>query len=453
MCAVYNQIDRFKASVPAQPIEPHLYTNYSVKRGLRNENGTGVLVGLTRVGEVFSYYVDDGERLPVDGKLFYRGIALSDLVHGFYDENRFGFEETAYLLIFGELPDAASLAQFETHLAQVRCLPNLFVEDMIFKSPSRDIMNKLARSILALYAYDQMPDDITIENVFRQSMELLAKFPLLVAYAYMAKRHYIDGESLFIHFPNETFNTAQNILQLFRPDGEFSPLEAKILDLALVVHAEHGGGNNSTFTTRCVTSTGTDTYSAIASGICSLKGPQHGGAAGRAYHMMEDAKATIRHWDNEAEVRDYLRALLRGEAYDRSGLVYGIGHAVYTLSDPRARLLSGYAKDLAKEKNRLAEYEFYRLFESLAPEVFDEVKQNGKIVCANVDFYSGFIYNMLGIPEDLFTPIFATARIAGWCAHRLEELISCGRIIRPAYKNVQKRRSYTPFDQRQEDLS
>ncbi len=441
-------LDDFKLATANRPISPDLFDRYDVKRGLRNANGTGVLVGLTRVGEVFSYYMDDNDLMPVEGRLFYSGIEISDLVTGFYEEGRFGFEETAYLLMFGDLPTREQLDNFSCVLGENHTLPQNFIEDMIFKSPSKDIMNKLARSCLALYAYDPDPDNISVDNVLRQSLELIARFPLLVSYAYVAKRHYIDNESLYLHSPRKDYNTAQNILHLIRPDGQFTELEARILDLALVLHAEHGGGNNSTFTARCVTSTGTDTYSAIAAAIGSLKGPQHGGASGRAYEMMQDLKANVKNWRNEMEIADYLVKILEKEAFDKSGLIYGIGHAVYTLSDPRARLLRDYARSLAYEAGREDEYLLYTTTERMAPEIFANVKKNNKIVCANVDFYAGFIYNMLGIPEEMFTPIFATARIAGWSAHRLEELISSGRIIRPAYKNVQKRKSCVALDDR-----
>ncbi|MGI6546154.1 MAG: citrate/2-methylcitrate synthase [Fastidiosipilaceae bacterium] len=441
-------LDDFKLATANRPISPNLFDRYDVKRGLRNANGTGVLVGLTRVGEVFSYYMDDNDLMPVEGRLFYSGIEISDLVTGFYEEGRFGFEETAYLLIFGDLPTREQLDNFTCVLGENHTLPQNFIEDMIFKSPSKDIMNKLARSCLALYAYDPDPDNISVDNVLRQSLELIARFPLLVSYAYVAKRHYIDNESLYLHAPRKDYNTAQNILHLIRPDGQFTELEARILDLALVLHAEHGGGNNSTFTARCVTSTGTDTYSAMAAAIGSLKGPQHGGASGRAYAMMQDLKANVKNWRNEMEIADYLVKILEKEAFDKSGLIYGIGHAVYTLSDPRARLLRDYARSLAFEAGREDEYLLYTTTERMAPEIFANVKKNNKTVCANVDFYAGFIYNMLGIPEEMFTPIFATARIAGWSAHRLEELISSGRIIRPAYKNVQKRKSCIAIDDR-----
>ncbi|MDN5313857.1 MAG: citrate synthase [Clostridiales bacterium] len=429
-------------------IDPALYEKYSVKRGLRNEDGTGVLVGLTEVGEVFSYIMDDADRVPVEGRLFYRGMGVADIVNGFYQDKRFGFEETVYLLLFGELPTQEQLDQLEDLIRANRNLPVGFTEDMILKAPSPDIMNKLARTVLALYAYDPMADDISVENVLRQSIELIARFPVLISYAYMAKRHYVDNESLFLHSPQPHYNTAQNILHMIRPDGQFTDLEARILDLALVLHAEHGGGNNSTFVTKAVTSSGSDTYSVIAAAIGSLKGPQHGGASGKAYDMMQDLKNNVKNWRNEMEIAEYLTKILKKEAYDKSGLIYGIGHAVYTLSDPRTKLLRDYARALAYEAGKEEEYELYTLTERMAPEVFRNVKKNDKIVCANVDFYSGFIYNMLGIPPELYTPIFAVARIAGWSAHRIEELVSGGRIMRPAYKCVQKRRKYVGMSDR-----
>lgn len=430
-------------------IDPVLYERYSVKRGLRNDDGTGVLVGLTEVGDVVSYIVDEGDRIPVEGRLYYRGMAIDDIVNGFYEKKRYGFEETAYLLIFGELPTDSQLTQFTELLASYRQLPFGFTEDMILKAPSPDVMNKLARSVLALYSYDPNPEDISIDNVLRQSVQLIAQFPTLISYGYMAKRHYVDKESLFLHSPLPEYNTAQNILHLIRPDSQFTELEARVLDLALVLHAEHGGGNNSTFVTHAVSSSGSDTYSVIAAAIGSLKGPQHGGASGKAYDMMQDLKANVKHWRNEMEIVDYLTKILEKKAFDNTGLIYGVGHAVYTLSDPRTKLLRDYARGLAYESGREDEYELYTLTERLAPEVFYKVKKSDKVVCANVDFYSGFIYSMLGLPAELFTPIFAAARIAGWSAHRIEELVSGGRIVRPAYKCVQKRRPYVAMENRQ----
>lgn len=431
-------------------IDPSLYERYSVKRGLRNEDGTGVLVGLTEVGEVFSYIMDDGDRVPVEGRLFYRGIEISDLVGGFYQKKQFGFEETSYLLLFGELPTREQLQAYEELLASYRELPDGFTEDMILKAPSPDIMNKLARTVLALYPYDPDPDGLAIENVLRQCIQLIARFPTLISHAYMAKRHYVDKQSLFLHTPNPRHNTAQNILSLIRQDGQFTDLEARILDLALVLHADHGGGNNSTFVTHAVTSSGSDTFSVIAAAIGSLKGPQHGGASGKAFAMMQNLAAEVKNWRNEMEIVDYLTRILKREAFDQSGLIYGIGHAVYTLSDPRTKLLRDYARSLAYESGEEDMYELMLLTERLAPEVFRSFKKSDKVVCANVDFYSGFIYKMLGISPELFTPIFAAARIAGWSAHRIEELVSGGRIIRPAYKCVQKRRAYIPMEERSE---
>jgi len=431
-------------------IDSSLYERYNVKRGLRNEDGTGVLVGLTEVGEVMSYIVDDAERIPVEGRLFYQGIEISDIVTGFYEDKRFGFEETAYLLLFGELPTKEQLSQFNDLLVSCRELPHNFTEDMILKAPSPDIMNKLARSVLALYSYDKNPDDLDIENVLRQCIELIARFPVMISHAYMARRHYVDKQSLFLHSPVPEYNTAQNILHMIRPDGQFSDLEARILDLALVLHAEHGGGNNSSFVTHAVSSSGSDTYSVMAAAIGSLKGPQHGGASNKAYAMMQELKENVHNWRNEMEICNYLTKILKKEAYDRTGLIYGIGHAVYTVSDPRTKLLRDYARGLAYESGREDEYELYTITERLAPEVFRNVKKSDKIVCANVDFYAGFIYTMLGIPPELFTPIFATARIAGWSAHRIEELVSGGRIMRPAYKCVQKRRRYTAIEAREQ---
>ena len=428
-------------------IDPGLYAKYNVKRGLRNEDGTGVLVGLTEVGDVNSYILDEGETVPIEGRLFYRGIEINDLVSGFYP-GRFGFEECAYLLLFGELPTAAQLKEFETLLSLHRPLPHNFTEDMILKAPSPDIMNKLARSVLVLYSYDDNPEDTSVENILRQCVELIARFPVMIAHGYMAKRHYYDRQSLFLHSPKEEFNTAQNLLHLIRPDGRFTELEARVLDLALVLHAEHGGGNNSSFVTHAVSSSGSDTYSVIAAAIGSLKGPQHGGASGKAYEMMQDLKAQVKNWRSEGEIADYLGAILRKEAFDRSGLIYGVGHAVYTISDPRTKLLRDHARALAFEAGCEEEFELYTVVERLAPQVFYNVKKSNKIVCANVDFYSGFVYDMLNIPPELFTPIFAAARIAGWSAHRIEEIVSGGRIMRPAYKCVQPRRQYTAIEER-----
>ena len=428
-------------------IEPELYERYNVKRGLRNNDGTGVLVGLTEVGEVMSYLMDDGDRMPIDGRLYYQGYEVTDLVNGFY-KKRFGYEEIAFLLITGDLPTEDELKEFRELLSSKRPLPAGFTEDMILKAPSPDVMNKLARSVLASYSYDSNPDSLEVSNVMRQCVELIARFPVLIAYGYMARLHYVEHKSLFLHDPVPEYSTAQNILHLIRPDGKFTELEARVLDLALVLHAEHGGGNNSSFVTHAVSSTGTDTYSAIAAAVGSLKGPQHGGASNKAYAMMCDLREKVEDWSDETQVREYLAKIICKEAFDKSGLIYGIGHAVYTLSDPRTRLLKMYAEELAKETGKDDIFNLYTMVERVAPEVFHEVKKSDKIMCANVDYYAGFVYSMLGIPPELFTPIFACARIAGWSAHRIEEVVTGGRIMRPAYKCVSKRRKYIPFDER-----
>jgi citrate synthase len=428
------------------PLE--LYHKYSVKRGLRNEDGTGVLVGLTEIGDVHGYIIDEGQIVPVEGRLEYRGINITDITRGFQAEKRFGFEEACYLLLFGILPTRTQLEQFTTLLGENRALPNGFTENMILKAPSRDIVNKLARSVLVCYSYDPNPDELGLKNVLRQSINLIARFPTMVAYGYQAKSHYFDGKSLFIHRPQKNLSTAENLLHLVRPDSKFSQLEAETLDLALVLHAEHGGGNNSSFTTHVVSSTGTDTYSAIAAAVGSLKGPLHGGANLKVMEMMEDIKAQVKNWRNNDEVANYLAKILRKETFDGKGLIYGIGHAVYTLSDPRAVLLQDKAKELAAAKGRSEEYDLYERVARLSPEVFKQVKNSSKVVSPNVDFYSGFVYDMLHIPRDLFTPIFCIARIAGWCAHRIEELISGGRIIRPAYRMVLHNKEYVPMKDR-----
>jgi citrate synthase len=429
-------------------IDSELYAKYNVKRGLRNADSTGVLVGLTRIGDVHGYIIDEGEKVPVDGKLYYRGINVESLVGSAAKEGRFCFEETVYLLLFGQLPDKKQLEEFTAIIGNSRALPKNFAEDSIMKLPSREIMNKLARSVLTLYTYDEDPENLSPENVLRQCLELIARFPTIVAYSYMSKKHYFDHESLFIHLPEPSCSTAEAMLSLIRPDQKFTRLEAELLDLALVLHAEHGGGNNSTFAVHLVSSADTDTFSAIAAGIGSLKGFKHGGANIKVMGMMEDIKRNVKQWESEAEVSAYLTAILRGEAYDGSGLIYGQGHAVYTKSDPRAILLRDKAAGLAEERGLVREFELYRLIERLVPEIFKKVKDSAKDICANVDFYSGFVYKMLGIPTDLFTSIFAMSRVAGWCAHRLEEIVTGGRIIRPAYKCVQPRLNYTPLEKR-----
>jgi citrate synthase len=429
-------------------IDSSLYGRFNVKRGLRNADGTGVLVGLTRIGDVHGYLLDEGEKVPVEGKLYYRGIDVEHIVTTAAAEGRFSFEETVYLLMFGALPTGEQLEKFCTLMGNNRSLPDNFAEDSIMKAPSRDIMNKLGRSVLTLYSYDADPENLSPENVLRQCIELIARFPTIAAYAYMAKKHYYDHESLIIHQPASSCQSAETILSLIRPDQQFTRLEAEILDLALTIHAEHGGGNNSTFAVHLVSSADTDTYAAITAGLSSLKGFKHGGANIKVMGMMEDIKNQIQQWDNEGEVADYLERLLKGEAYDLSGLIYGQGHAVYTKSDPRAMLLRDKAEILAKEKNLIDEFNLYRLIERLSPEVFKKIKGSDKFICANVDFYSGFVYKMLGIPSELYTPLFAVSRVAGWCAHRLEEIISGNRIIRPAYKCVQPRLGYVPMEQR-----
>ncbi len=425
-----------------------LYQKYEVKRGLRNEDGSGVLVGLTEIGDVHGYIFDEGERVPVDGRLLYRGISITDIAKGFQKDRRFGFEEIIFLLLFGELPTRKELEEFRRLLGSYRALPEGFIENMILKSPSRDVVNKLARSILVCYSYDPNPDDIRIKNILRQCLELIARFPTMVAYGYQAKRHYFDGKSLFIHRPRPELNTAENLLHLIRADSSFTRLEAETLDLALVIHAEHGGGNNSTFTTHVVSSTGTDTYSAMAAAVGSLKGPLHGGANLKVMDMMRNIQSNVKDWKDEEEIRSHLTKILQKRAFDRKGLIYGIGHAVYTLSDPRAALLRQKAETLAKAKNQIDEFELYQTVAKVATEVIKKEKASAKSLTPNVDFYSGFVYKMLGIPIELYTPIFCIARVAGWSAHRIEELISGGRIIRPAYRNVIRDRDYIPINRR-----
>lgn len=430
-------------------IDKDYYSNFNVKRGLRNNDGSGVLTGLTRIGSVIGYIKDDEEIIPVEGKLRYRGMEINDIVSALENENRNGFEETVYLLLFGQLPTRDELDWFNGILDNNLQIPDGFKENMILNSPSNDIMNKLARTVLALYSYDENPDSIEIENVLRQSIELISRFPILIAYAYQAKSHYYNGKSLYLHNPEKGIGLARNFLRMIRQNKKFTELEAKTLDISLVLHAEHGGGNNSAFTTHVVTSSDTDTYSAISASIGSLKGPKHGGANNKVMKMMDDIKANVKNWENEAEVSDYIVKILRKEASDKSGLVYGIGHAVYTLSDPRAIILKKYAKEMAVTKNREKEFILYDIIDRVTPKLFSEIKGNDKIVAANVDFYSGFVYNMLDIPPELYTPIFAMSRISGWCAHRIEEIVSGGRIIRPAYKNVGTLKKYTPLNERE----
>ena len=427
-------------------IDPSFYDRYDVKIGLRNKNGTGVLTGLTEVGEVKSYTIDDGEIVPCEGKLYYRGIDIEEIVDGFTNEKRFGFEEVVYLLIFGEQPTNSELNEFRHTMAVYRTLPTSFVRDIIMKAPSKDMMNTLARSVLTLYSYDDKADDTSVQNVLRQSLQLISLFPLLSVYGYQAYNHYQKGQSLFIHTPPENLSTAETILYTLRPDSKYTELEAKLLDMCLVLQAEHGGGNNSTFTTHVVSSSGTDTYSSVAASLGSLKGPKHGGANKKVVEMFDSIRQNVSDVKNEDEVKAYLEKIVRKEAFDGSGLIYGIGHAVYLLSDPRANILKKYVGILAEEKGKKDELELYNMVERLAKDILKS-KRN-RPISANVDFYSGFVYSMLGLPLELYTPIFAIARIAGWSAHRLEEILGAGKIIRPAYKNVAHHEKYLPIDER-----
>lgn len=430
-------------------IEQEWFTKYHVFRGLRDLNGKGVLTGLTEISEIQSNITVDGKQVPCEGKLFYRGVDVEELVAGFIKEKRFGFEEASYLLLFGQLPTIKELEDFKKILAGYRSLPPSFVRDIIMKAPSTDMMNSLARSVLTLYSYDSQADNTSLENVMRQSLQLISMFPLLAVYGYQAYTHYHKDGSLVIHTPLPELSTAENILHMLRTDSKYTELEAKILDLALVLHSEHGGGNNSTFTTRVVSSSGTDTYSAIAAGLGSLKGPKHGGANIKVVQMFEDMKKNLKDWTDEEEVGAYLKALLNKEAFDKAGLIYGMGHAVYSLSDPRAKVFSSFVEKLSKEKGRDEEYALYSIVQRLAPKIIGDVRKIYKGVSANIDFYSGFVYSMLDLPLELYTPIFAIARISGWSAHRMEELINAGKIIRPAYMNVQSRKAYIPITERE----
>lgn len=425
-----------------------LYAKYDVKRGLRDINGKGVLAGLTQVSNVQATKMVDGKEVPCAGKLSYRGYDIKDLTKGFIQDDRYGFEEVAYLLLFGKLPDKQQLMDFTELLANQRSLPTNFVRDVIMKAPSKDIMNGLSRSVLTLYSYDHNPDDTSLPNVLRQCLNLISVFPLLSVYGYQAYNHYVKGKSLYIHNPKKDLTTAENILRMLRPDKKYTHLEAKILDIALILHMEHGGGNNSTFTTHVVSSSGTDTYSAIAAALGSLKGPKHGGANIKVVSMFNDMKKEVKDWTDEDEVRVYLRKLLHKEAFDRKGLIYGMGHAIYSVSDPRAEVFKTYVETLAREKGRMKDYALYSMVERLAPEVIAEERRIYKGVSANVDFYSGFVYSMLDLPLELYTPMFAVARIVGWSAHRMEELINADKIIRPAYKNVLAPSVYVPLAER-----
>lgn len=431
-----------------KPLSAELYDKYNVQRGLRHKDGTGVMAGLTAIGDVKGYVIEDGERVPREGRLRYRGIDVRELVEGCQKEGRFGFEEVAFLLLAGFLPTRKQYEDFCELLGEHRALPDHFTEDMIMKAPSANIMNKLARCVLASYSYDPNPDDTSFGNILRQSIELIARFPTMVAYGYQAKAHYHDGKSLYIHQPQPSLSTAENILYMTRPDNHFDHIEAEILDLAFMLHAEHGGGNNSAFATRVLSSSGTDTYSAIAAAVGSLKGPKHGGANEKVMGMIEDFKQNLTDINDEQQIRDHIVKLLKKETYDRSGLVYGMGHAIYTLSDPRQVLLKQKAHELAQEKGMMEEFMLYDMIEKNTPELFAEVKKDSKVMCANVDLYSGFVYKMLGLPPELYTPLFAVSRIVGWCAHRIEECTTNNKIMRPAYKSVVTSKPYLPLDER-----
>ena len=438
-----------KLCISDSHIRPEMYTRFEVYRGLRDLSGNGVLTGLTEISEIQAKEMIDGVATPCRGRLFYRGYDVKELVQGFLDDKRFGFEETTYLLLFGKLPTAEELQDFTALLADYRSLPNSFVRDMIMKAPSGNMMNSLARSVLAMYSYDKNPDDLSIPNVLRQCLQLIAMFPLMAVYGYQAYDYYLDdSRSFFIHEPIPELSTAENILHMLRIDSRYTPLEAKILDLALVLHAEHGGGNNSTFTTHVVTSSGTDSYSAVAAALGSLKGPKHGGANIKVVEMFREIKEQVRDWEDRDELSAYLEKILHKEAFDKTGLIYGMGHAVYSISDPRAEILRGFVEQLSEEKGLLPEYRLYAAVEELAPRLIAGERTIYKGVSANVDFYSGFVYDMLGLPVELYTPIFAIARISGWSAHRLEELINEGKIIRPSYRNVQPRQDYVPLSKR-----
>lgn len=430
-------------------IPTEAYVQNKVKRGLRNSNGTGVLVGLTRIGEVCGYSVNEKrEKIPAEGKLYYRGYDIEDLVNNCISENRFGFEEVTYLLMFGQLPTKKQLQDFNKLLGERRSLPNGFARDMILTAPSKSIMNKLARSVLALYCYDDNPDDTSVENVIRQSISLIGYFPALIAYAYQAKAQTYDNKSLHLHYPIPELSTSENILRMIRPTGEYTDLEAKLLDLSMILHAEHGGGNNSSFTTHLVSSSGTDTYAAISAAIGSLKGPKHGGANIAVINMINDLKKNVKDITNHSQVEDYLVKVLRKQANDKSGLVYGMGHAIYTLSDPRAKVLKSMAKQLAVSKDLIDDFMLCDFIEKKTPELYAEINGVTKPMPANVDLYSGFVYSALDIPTDIATPLFATARLSGWCAHRLEELTAGKKLMRPAYNSVQEHLPYVSLADR-----
>ena len=436
-----------QAALNASKMDLSLYQKYDVKRGLRESNGRGVLTGLTEISDVNGHRDVDGKSVPIEGELYFQGYKVSELIEG--NRNRkFSFEEATYLLLFGELPNRTELREFIHLLSQYRELPSKFVRDVILKAPSANIMNGMQRSVLTLYSYDKEPDDISIPNVLRQSLLLIGVMPLIAVYNYHAYQHYNNDRSLIIRYPSEDLSTAENILRMLRDDGAYTDLEARVLDECLVIHAEHGGGNNSTFTTHVVSSTGTDTYSAVAASLASLKGPKHGGANLKVENMFSDIKAHVRNWQDETAIQDYLEKIMKKEAFDRSGLIYGMGHAIYTLSDPRAVILKEAARKLSQAKGLEEEFGLYESVERISAKLLTERKSLAKPICCNVDFYSGFVYSMLGIPVQLYTPIFAIARISGWCAHRMEELVNEGKLIRPAYRYVGHHRSYRKLEDR-----
>ncbi len=439
--------DYAKLCRQADQIDPRLFDEYGVQRGLRDKNGNGVLAGLTNIARIDSFKQVDGKKVPCEGRLWYRGYDCIELVNGFRSK-RYGFEEIAYLLLFGELPKKQELEQFHHILAANRTLPTNFTRDVIMKASSSDIMNSLTRSVLTLASYDKNCNDTSIENVLRQCIMLISVFPMLAVYGYHAYNHYTNDESMYIHRPQKKLSTAENILMMLRPDKRYTELEARVLDIALVLHMEHGGGNNSTFTTRVVTSSGSDTYSVVAAALSSLKGPKHGGANIKVVEMMRDIEANVSDWKDEEAVENYLKRILNKEVFDRKGLIYGMGHAVYSLSDPRAQVFKGFVQQLASAKGREKDFALYSMIERLAPKVISEKARIYKGVSANVDFYSGFVYSMLEIPLELYTPIFAIARIVGWSAHRIEELINMDKIIRPAYKSVMDEREYVDIEDR-----
>ena len=442
------QIQKWTKMCEAQKISGELYAKYEVNRGLRDINGNGVLTGLSNISHVTAKKIENGVEVPTEGKLFYQGIDVEDIVAGFVKEKRFGFEETIYLLLFGKLPNKQELAEFCDALVEYRSLPSNFTRDVIMKAAGKDMMNSIARSVLTLYNYDEKADDISVENILRQCLQLISVFPRLAVYGYHSYRHYEHKQSLVIHLPNSQLSFAENILHMLRIDQQFTELEARILDLSLVLHADHSGGNNSTFAVHVVGSTDTDTYSTMAAAIGSLKGPKHGGANNKVMGMMDDLKKTVKDTTSEEQVADYLNKLLNKEAYDKAGLIYGMGHAIYSISDPRAVVFESFVKELSEQNGRREEYELYAMIADIAPKIISNKRKIFKGVSANIDFYSGFVYDMLGLPPELYTPIFAMARVAGWSAHFIEEQISGGRIIRPAYKSVAEFKPYVPLDER-----